>query len=156
MRPTTPELISAIVESLEHQVAPNVQDKWAASALRSATQLLNHLALRSEREGRVLVEDNRDVREVLETVLQALAAHAELSDVRTAVEKALNDPEPSIHDVAALDARNEVYQAAVDRLLRQPEVRTLDGLHESLRSYLRRRLLREHPLYFPVFTGPPF
>lgn len=156
MRPTTQELISAIVASLEHQVAPHVRDKWAASALRSATQLLNHLAVRTEREGRVLIEDNRDVRNVLETILPRLAGQAEFSDLRATVEQTLNQPEPNIQDVTRLDARNEAYQAAVERLLRHPGMHPRDELVESLRNYLRRRLQREHPLYFPVFTGPPF
>jgi len=158
MRPTAPELMAAIVESLERQVAPNLQDKWAASALRSATQLLNHLAIRIEREGRVLVEDNRDVRHVLEAALPRLAAQAEFFDLRAVVEKALSDPEPSLQDTAGLDARNEIYQTAVELLLRRPGMRTLDGssVYESLRDYLHRRLQREYPLYFPVFTHPPF
>src|SRR6266702_3754257 len=141
MRPTTPELMAAIVESLERQVAPNVQDKWAASALRSATQLLNHLAVRTEREGRMLAEDNRDVHHVLEAALPRLAVQAEFSDLRAAVERALNDPDPSLQDTVGLDARNEIYQTAVEQLLRRPGVRTLDGssVYESLRSYLRRR-----------------
>jgi hypothetical protein len=156
MRPTTPELISAIVESLERQVAPNVADKWAASALRSATQLLNHLAVRVEREGRVLAEDNQDARRVLEAALPRLAAHPDLAGVRGAVQGALNESEPSLQDTGSLDARNEHYQAAIEALLRDAGVRALDELYQSLRGYLHRRLEREHALYFPVFTAPPF
>jgi hypothetical protein len=156
MRPTSPELISAIVESLERQVAPHVEDKWAASALRSATQLLNHLAVRVEREGGVLVEDNQDVRRVLEAVLPRLAAHPDLAGPHAVAQEALNESEPNLQDRASLDARNESYQAAVEALLRHAGVRALDELHQSLRGYLRRRLQRERALYFPVFTGPPF
>src|SRR5271154_4863269 len=123
MRPTTPELISAIVESLERQVAPNVQDKWAASALRSATQLLNHLAVRVERESEVLAEDNRDVRQVLEAILPRLAADPDLAGVRSAVQEALNVSESNLQDRATLDARNESYQAAVEALLGHAGVR---------------------------------
>jgi hypothetical protein len=158
MRPTTPELIMAVVASLELKIAPHVQDKWAASALRSAAQLLKHVALRTESEARVLGEDNRDVREVLRTALPRLAAHDELSALREVVESALAGPLPDAADTAALDVRNEAYQAAVEKLLGSAPVRALDGaaVHRSLRDYLRRRLEREHALYFPVFTGPPF
>jgi hypothetical protein len=158
MRPTTPELITAIVAALESQVAPHVADKWAASALRSATQLLNHIALRSEGGAPVLGEDNLDVREVLETLLPRLALHAGLSDARDAVSNALAEPDPDARNTSGLDARNETYQAAVEKLLGHAEVRALDdgAVLRSLREYLRRRLKREHPLYFPVFTSPPF
>jgi hypothetical protein len=158
MRPTTAELLSAIVLSLERQVAPSVQDKWAASALRSATQLLIHLAARAEREGDVLIEDNEDVRQLLEAILPRLSVQPDLAALRATVEKTLNAAEPAPHDLAGLDARNEIYQAAVEQLLRRPAPSSIDAssVREELRSYLRRRLQREHSLYFPVFTGPPF
>jgi hypothetical protein len=133
-----------------------LQDKWAASALRSATQLLKHLEIRTAGEPRVLAEDNRDVREVLEALLPQLAVRAALSAAHEAVKIALSEPEPGDSDVASLDARNEVYQAAVEKLLNHAGVRSLDHVQQALRAYLRRRLTREHPLYFPVFTGAPF
>jgi hypothetical protein len=158
MRPTTSELLAAIVVSLESQVAPKVQDKWAASALRSATQLLNHLAVRADRQGEVLTEDNEDVRQVLEAILSRLTAQPELAALRATVEKTLSGAAPAPHDHAGLDERNEIYQAAVEQLLRRLPVGSIAGssVHDELRSYLRRRLRREHSLYFPVFTGPPF
>jgi hypothetical protein len=156
MRPTTPELIAAIIDSLEQQVAPHVQDKWAASALRSAAQLLRHLALRTERESAVLIEDNIDVRRVLEIVRPHLGGRPPLAAAEAAVVRALSDAEPDAHDVADLDARNESYQHAVGQLLADPAVRAESGTVEILRGYLHRRLEREHALYFPVFTAPPF
>lgn len=160
MRPTTRELISAIVTALEQEVAPLVQDKWAGSVLRSATQLLNHLSLRVEDEARVLIEDNKDVRRVLETIYRSLTVNAQMASLRAAVEEALQATESPHHDVVALDARNEAYLVAVEKLLKHRNlVRQETGetsVHEQLREYLRRRLKREHHLYFPVFTGPPF
>jgi hypothetical protein len=50
VRPTTRELIEAVVSSLQRDVSPHLADKWGASALRSAVQLLNHLAVRVEKE----------------------------------------------------------------------------------------------------------
>ena len=60
VRPTTRELVDGIANALERQVSPVVQDKWAASVLRSAVQLLRHVAVRVEDEARLLVEDNAD------------------------------------------------------------------------------------------------
>ncbi|HWM71424.1 MAG TPA: hypothetical protein VNO35_32960 [Steroidobacteraceae bacterium] len=160
MRPTSRELIGAIVTALEQEVAPLVQDKWAASVLRSATQLLNHLSLRVEHEARVFIEDNQDVRHVLETIYRNLTVNADMASLRAALEGALQTPECPHHDVVALDARNEAYLIAVETLLKHRSlVRQATGgtsVHEQLREYMRRRLKREHHLYFPVFTGPPF
>ena len=66
MRPTSPDLIAGVADALEWQVLPVVQDQWAASTLRSAMQLLRHLALRVEQEPRILVEEARDLRGVLQ------------------------------------------------------------------------------------------
>lgn len=158
MRPTTPELITAIVASLEQQVAPHVADKWAASALRSAAQLLNHIALRTESEARVFEDDNVDARQVLAAVLARLAEAAEFAAARDTIERALAEPAPGAHHAGGLDARNETYQAAIEYLLNHSGVRAFEkgAVHRVLREYLRRRLEREHPLYFPVFTTPPF
>jgi hypothetical protein len=160
MRPTSRELINAIVTALEQQVAPTVQDKWVASVLRSATQLLNHIAVRTEDEGRVLIEDNDDIRQVLEAVQPRLVGKSNVAELCAAIEQALNAAEPAAYDTAGLGVRNEAYQAAVEQLLRHRDrVRQASGgtaTHDELRAYLRRRLKREHHLYFPVFTGPPF
>lgn len=160
MRPTTRELIESIITALERQVSPVVQDKWAASVLRSASQLLKHIALRTEDEGRVLIEDNQDVRLVLEAIRRRLAGKSDDAQLSTALEQALQAADPAAHDTAALAVRNEVYQVVVEQLLRHRDrVRKATGgtdTRDELRAYLRRRLRREHHLYFPVFTGPPF
>ena len=159
MRPTNSELIASIVTALEQQVAPTVQDKWAASVLRSTTQLLNHIALRFEHQGAVLIADNEDVRQVLEAIAPRLADSAEGAQLHAVIEKVLQLPEVAAYDTDALDARNEAYQEAVEELLRRRE-RLIEltgdlGVVQALRAYLKRRLDREHPLYFPVFSGSP-
>jgi len=160
MRPTTRELIESISTALERQVAPVVQDKWAASVLRSATQLLNHIALRTEDEGRVLIEDNQDVRRVLEAIRPRLAGKSGDAELSAALEQALQAADPAAHDAAGLAVRNEAYQVVVEQLLRHRDrLRQVTGgtaTRDGLRAYLQRRLRREHHLYFPVFTGPPF
>jgi hypothetical protein len=153
MRPTTSELLAAVASALERQVAPKVDDKWAASTLRSAAQLLAYASARSEREPRILDEDNEDARALLESLSARLD---EESPARREVQEALRGAAVAGSDALSRDARNERYQAAIDRLLRDPRVRALKPVYQSLRGYLRRRLRREHGLYFPVFTGPPF
>jgi hypothetical protein len=161
MRPTTRELIEAIVVALEQQVTPAVADKWAASALRSAVQLLNHIALRVENEGRVLIEDNADIRRVLTGIAPVLADRSELGPLLDAISRSLAGSEPPPYDAARLSECNEEYQAAVELLLRNREALNqatgTSEWHDALRAYLARRLDREQQLYFPVFTtGPPF
>src|SRR5258708_12304830 len=77
MRPTTVELLESIAQALEDQVLPVIQDKWGASTLRSAMQLLRHLALRVPLEAGVLAADNDDARRILTLVNDRLRQLAE-------------------------------------------------------------------------------
>ena len=160
MRPTTRELLERISDALERQVAPAVDDKWASSVLRSATQLLDHIAVRTESEARVLIEDNQDVRQVLEGIAPRLAREGAAAALYAAIDKALHMPAAEPYDTVALDLRNEAYQVAVELLLKHRDIvqqATGDsGLCRELCAYLKRRQARERHLYFPVFTGPPF
>jgi hypothetical protein len=161
MRPSTHELLESIAVALERQVAPVVEDKWAASVLRSAVQLLGHLAVRTEGEARVLRDDNADARQLLEAIAPKLAVdRPDAAQLRVAVAQALQSEEVPLCDTADLASRNDSYQSAIELLIRNRDlVRELtrdSSTHEELRAYLKRRLAREHHMYFPSFTGPPF
>ena len=159
MRPTSEELLGSIAQALEDQVLPVVQDKWAASTLRSAMQLLRHLAIRVVREPGILAADNADLREVLSAATAELA-QAGLGDLEAAVCAALAAGNPDPLDVAAADRLNEGYLRAVEALIaardRLRQARPAGELHAALVEYLRRRLEREHDLFLPVFLSPPF
>ena len=58
MRPSAKEIIDGVSWALDNQVAPVIDDKKAASSLRSIKGLLNHLSVRVEMEGHILNDDN--------------------------------------------------------------------------------------------------
>jgi hypothetical protein len=180
MRPTSAELLEAIAQELEDRVLPVVEDKWGASTLRSAMQLLRHLALRVALEPRVLAEDNEDARAVLERACERLTRLGE-SELAAAAAAAL-DPRPAERpagasaavavdrlgvadapdplDVAAADAINERYLRAVETIVaarnRLREIDDPPTIHPSLVAYLERRLERERAMFLPVFLSAPF
>jgi hypothetical protein len=161
VRPTTRELLERVATALEHEVLPSLQDKWAASVLRSAVQLLGHAAVRAQDEPRILVEHIADARSLLETVAPRLdSGRAEIAALRDAVSHALQIPDAAAHDVAALDAQDESLQAVIELLLRQRDAlcatTNADLTHADVLDCLRRRLAREHHLYFPAFISAPF
>jgi len=161
VRPTTRELLERIATALEHEVLPSVQDKWAASVLRSAIQLVGHVAVRAEDEPRILVEHIADARSLLETVAPRLdSGRAEIAALRDAVSHALQIPDAAAHDVAALGVKDESLQAVIELLLRHRDVLLAtthaDQTHADVLDCLRRRLAREHQLYFPALTSAPF
>jgi len=100
MRPSNAELLESIAQALEDQVGPLVQDQWAASTLRSAVQLLRHVAIRGVREPGLLAEDRADVRSVLEAVRARLAG-AGLPELEHAVTTALGVAAREPADAAA-------------------------------------------------------
>ena len=160
MRPSTRELVESVALSLERDVSPQLTDKWAASALRSAVQLLKHVAVRVEREHAILIEDNTDVRSVLQSSRERLAASQSGSGWCRVIDELLAAPEPVLHDAVGLDQRNEAFQAVVEQLLRDRRalhaVPVGQEIHADVGRYLRRRLEREQGLYFPAFTSAPF
>ena len=151
MQPTSRQLIEGIVAAIDEVILPAVTEKQAASSLRAARTLLEHLAVRSEVEYAELVEDNDDVQAVLgrlgraaEDVLQPHAAS--------------RAPPASL---AALQARNDALQAAVEDALRTlPPTGREDAaqaeMRRELRAYLARRRERERSMIFPAFLGTPF
>jgi len=159
MRPTTVELLDSIAQALEEQVLPVVQDKWGASTLRSAMQLLRHLALRVPLEAGILAADNDDVRRILTLVGDRLSQLGE-TELAAAAAAALSAHSVDPLDVIAADAVNETYQGAVEMIIAaRDRLRTIDTppqIHQTLVDYLQRRLDRERRMFVPVFLSPPF
>ena len=159
MRPTTVELLESIAQALEDRVLPVIQDKWGASTLRSAMQLLRHLALRVPLEAGILAADNDDVRRILTLVGDRLSQLGE-TELAAAAAAALSAHSVDPLDVIAADAVNETYQGAVEMIIAaRDRLRTIDTppqIHQTLVDYLQRRLDRERRMFVPVFLSPPF
>jgi hypothetical protein len=159
MRPTSAELLATIAQELEDKVLPVMQDKWGASTVRSAMQLLRHLALRVPLEPRILAEDNQDARAALVLAHDRLSSLG-ASDLAAAAADALSSPAADPLDVAAVDALNEKYLKAIEMIVAaRDRLRLIDdppNIHAALVDYLKRRLEREHGLFLPVFLSAPF
>jgi hypothetical protein len=153
------ELLESIAQALEDQVLPVMQDKWGASTLRSAMQLLRHLALRVPLEPRILAADNDDVRKVLALARERLTQLGE-TGLAAAAAVALGPGPADPLDVVAVDALNETYLRAVETIVAaRDRLRPLDPgqtIHQSLTDYLQRRLERERDMFLPVFLSAPF
>lgn len=159
MRPTSAELLETIAQELEDKVLPLVQDKWGASTLRSAMQLLRHLALRVPSEPRILAEDNDDARRTLTLVHERLTRLGE-SELAATTAVALSSRSADPLDVVAADAMNEIYLRAVEAIIAaRDRLRAVDDpptVHQTLVDYLQRRLARERGMFLPVFLSAPF
>lgn len=158
MRPTNVEILDAIAAQLESQVLPAVDDKWAASTLRSSLQLLRHLALRVAVEPSIAADDSADVRAVLKQLRELLSA-PELCDLKALVAAAQANPDAAPYDIAARDANDEAAQAAVEAIVTaRSRVHAAIGslaVHDLVVAYLQRRMRRERELFLPVCLTSP-
>lgn len=158
MRPNTAELLESIVAALEAQVQPVVQDKWAASTLRSATQLLRFLALRVQQEPQILREQAADLRATL-TAVSPLLALPTLTDLRAPLQALLAETPPAPEDLASLDAYCDRALSGIEQLVSaRDRVRTATGstdVHEQLIACLTRQMARERELISPFQSTPP-
>lgn len=158
MRPSTPELLDSVAAALEAQVLPSVQDKWAASTLRSAMQLLRFLALRVAQEPQILREQAADLHATL-AQLAPLLAQPQLADLHAAVMAVLQTTQPAAHDVPGLDACCERALACAEALIAaRDRLRSATGssvVHERLVACLQRQLERERALIAPFQSTPP-
>jgi hypothetical protein len=158
MRPGSGELLDAIADALDRQVLPAVEDRWAASTLRSAVQLLRHLALRVECEPQLLPQQAAALRKTLRVVEPMLTAPG-LSDLRAGINSALQRPSAPTQDLVALDVEIDSLQraaeaviAARDRVLAATGAPTI---HNLLISCCTERLAAEASLITPFQSTPP-
>ena len=159
MRPTSRELLESIRWALDEKVAPAVQDRWAASTLRSVRTLLDHLVVRVECEHELAAATHDDLRTVL-TEARALlddAASEPWSSLRAELDTALSD------DAAPLETQSAQLLDLCDRLLRALRSHpagipagTGEHVHSLLTAFLARQIERERPLFMPAFMGKLF
>lgn len=159
MRPTTPELLSGIARALESQVLPKLEDKWAASTVRSAIQLLDHLERRVELEPGLLAIEHDELDALFAQIIGTLR-EANWAGLPALLEFGAAGPATVSQDLAGLAARDEARLAILETLVaRRVEIARATGsdeLHKGIIAYLLRRIGREKPMILPVLLGPPF
>ena len=158
MKPSTREIIENIIKSLDEVVLPVVEDKQAASSLRSARTLLDHLARRVEGDADMLLADNADALVVFTTIASRFAGQKAASSIQAFLSTGGDE---SAQSIATLQVRNEAMQNVMDLALRGLPPAGAEGADEAairaeLRAYLGRRLARERDMIFPAFLGTPF
>jgi hypothetical protein len=134
VEPTTDQVIASMRHSLATHVLPHVDDAWGRYVTKVMDRMLVHLADRIRLEGSLLVEDTRD----LVDVLAATGADADADDV------------PDWVDPEALATRNAALRAQLDQLLAAgpPSV-----VHAHLTAYLHRQVARDSRLTEATFMS---
>lgn len=169
MRPYPDEILRSMQYSLDTYVIPNVDDKWGSYVAKVMRRMLIHLERRWQLEGPLLIEDTRDLGEVLTLMgdrLSGLEGQA-AGDTSARLIHLLGDAldataeEPTGYvSVEQLTERNERLREALVELIEGLDVlasevghEQLDPLRHEIRGYLRRQTDRDKQLAEPAFMS---
>jgi hypothetical protein len=160
MKPSVQQLIKATQESLREKVVPVVEDQWAASTLRSVDLILSHLHARTQIEGPMLFEDNKELVALMTNLEVPLDGLPEIATKATLfLDRASNVSSEEYPTVDTLAELNILGRGLVDDLLNlcisRPDIAPYAHLHKQLQHYLIRHVEREREFYFPTFVGRP-
>ncbi|WP_220187740.1 hypothetical protein [Pseudonocardia pini] len=147
MHPGVDEALESIVAAVEQDIAPHVENEYAASMCRTVAQMLRSVRVRVAEELPTLVADNAELRELL-------TAHADRLADRSALDAAVRaSAERTAPSLEELYADAEALRAALTTLIEAVPDST-DPTRKAAREYLRHSLDRERPWMVDAFTGP--
>jgi hypothetical protein len=127
MIPTSRELIAGIARTLEQDVLPELANAtWTASSIRSCIMLLAHLEERVVHEGRILHEDNAELRALLGRLRTDLSGP--LPEAATTISAALDVtmPPAGYPSVEELDRINQRLKASLEQ--------TVTAIHDGRKT----------------------
>lgn len=163
MIPSSRDLIAGIARTLETEVLPELANAtWTASSIRSCIALLAHLEERVVHEGRILFQDNIDLRALLGKLRTDLSEP--LPEAATAISATLDrtTPPSGYPSVEELDIINQRLKAVLEQTitalhdsrgrLGEPRFQSLDG---RILDYLAAAARREAILFEKASTKSP-
>ncbi len=170
MRPTADEVLKSVIWTFDTYIAPEVEEPFAQSLTLTVSNLLRHVLVRMEREGPALFEDNREIRAVLEAILElgrSVPASGSVSLPEELVDEIEAALARSYHGVeeyptlAMLTAEATDLRWALDHALRalqkaEPEFAGDSGYQRvrvRIREYLAHQLGRQLPWIVEAFVG---
>lgn len=149
IHPGVPQILASVIDAVERDIAPAVQDEYAASLCRTVAQLLRAVRVRVEAEPRALVEDNAELRRLLADWRDELPDH-----VRPQVAEAVaREPQPCYPALAELQEDALRLRAALVSVIEAVPQQD-HPVRVAARCYLRHQLERERAWQQDAFTGP--
>jgi hypothetical protein len=147
---STESVLDSVLGTFERWIEPELSDPYVRSLAITVRQLIRHCRVRVAAEGRLLWEDNHDLREVL----TALAAREpELGVSIRATLDSCRRPAGEYPDVGSLrheaDALRRCLSDVIDDLWSRDDAQS----HRRVREYLSRQLMRESVWTTEVFVG---
>jgi len=150
IRPDVDDVLAVVIETIEREIAPTVDDEHAASLCRTVAQLLRSTRARVAHEGEALSEDNRQLRSVLAGLRDAVPA-----PVAPRIDAVLADEAAGYRPVTDLQREAVALRRALVEAMTSLASETDDSAHQqAIRGYLHDELERQRPWLVDAYTGP--
>ena len=150
MLPDVDDVLACLIDTIEAEITPHVDDDYAASLCLTVAQMLRSVRARVNHEGQALHEDNAELRELLGRLD---------ADVDAATSEQIGEALAAATASGGYVAVDELQRHAM--ALRQALVVCIEALpdrdasaRDAIRQYLAHQLERQRPWLIDAFTGP--
>jgi hypothetical protein len=163
MIPSSQDLLHGIARTLEQDVLPDpALSPWSASYIRSCLTLLTHLEHRVVHEGRILYQDNIDLRALLGQLRAELSAPLPETADRISATLEVTTPPSGYPSVEQLDGINQRLKSVLEKTIAAIH----DGkaalgdarfevLHARIMAYLTAANERDFIMFEQASARPP-
>jgi hypothetical protein len=144
------DLLSSVLYTLEHEIAPAVAEPYAASLCKTSAALLRSCLVRVEQEGSFLAEDNLALREILGEIAETAGGDA-AGTARSALATRTEGCYPSLAQLAAEGARLRAALARAMGEIGSPGDSEKADAH--VRAYIAKHIRGQAPWMEAPFEG---
>lgn len=148
MRPTPAEIVEGLQYNLRADLIPELQTPWGKRIAGNMLWALEHLKQRLEEEHALAVEENADLRGVLEAAAAARGGDATLSDALASVDLAPGEARewPAAEELTAENARLRTLVDAIVEAFPAERGEVAEGLWREILGYIARQTDRDGAL----------
>jgi len=148
----------------EHILMPHIQEDYAKSQSHTMLNLFRYARQLAENEGRMLWEENRQLRTLstrLETYLLSLPAGVKRDQLLTALRTPLPAPPDGYPDTAYLNTCSHILKQRLEDVLAflvdfpadKKEDENYQAVRQAIRNFLVENIEREDALMVASFTS---
>ncbi len=148
MRPTPAEIVEGLEYNLRADLMPELETPWAKRIAGNMLWALEHLKQRLNEEHALAVEENADLREVLQAAAKARSGDATLAESLADVDLTLGEARewPAPEELTAENARLRTAVDAIVEAFPAQRDAAAEDLWREILGYIARQTERDGAL----------
>jgi len=167
MRPSIEEILKGIKFTLKEVIVPDLRSPWPQWMVEQIDYFIDHLIIRYQEEPQMLMDENRELREILseaDRVFRAVgidrndASLVRLADEINEQLKAQPHEEVGYNPVPFMQEENNILKSkvcesikAMERAKEEGKIPSLNAVRVKIRDYIKRQVKREGPFMHSLF-----